>query len=79
MWMDEMGPMGPAGLDRGDGMQQLGGMQEGMVAGGGPMAPRSRGALREFIVEEYEGTGLHRRLTEQDLQVRPGAMGLKGV
>ena len=83
MWMDEMGGMGPGGVgDRGDGLQQLGGLQEGMGPGGGPMAPRSRGALREMIVEEYEGTGLHRRLSELDLQVRGergwGAWGLGG-
>lgn len=31
--------------------------------------PRSRQALREWIVEEYESTGLKRRLTEMDLEV----------
>lgn len=31
--------------------------------------PHSRQALREWIVEEYEGTGLKRRLTQMDLEV----------
>ncbi len=35
-----------------------------------PGQPRSRVALRDWIAEEYEATGLTRRLTRLDSQVR---------
>jgi hypothetical protein len=35
----------------------------------GDARPRSRAALRELLVEEYEGTGLHRKLSPLDIQV----------
>ncbi len=39
-------------------------------------APNSRMAMRDFINEVYDGTGLHRKLTHMDLQVRhPPATG----
>jgi hypothetical protein len=40
------------------------------AAVGVPAAPRSRAALRQHLLQEYERAGLTRRLTSLDLQVR---------
>jgi hypothetical protein len=44
-------------------------LQGGGMEGAGDAQPRSRAALRELLVEEYEGTGLHRKLSPLDIQV----------
>lgn len=42
---------------------------QGGAAAEGDAQPRSRQALRDLLLEEYEGTGLHRKLSPLDLQV----------
>jgi hypothetical protein len=42
---------------------------QGGAEGGGDAQPRSRAALRDLLLEEYEGTGLHRKLSPLDVQV----------
>jgi hypothetical protein len=49
---------------------------QGGLEGAGDAQPRSRAALRELLVEEYEGTGLHRKLSPLDIQVRVNMMSL---